>query len=236
MAYIYDYYLVYKFILALLNYNERYYTLSIGCGAMIDKIGFKYAACEIGSSNAMYIGADKASWNNEQISNFYKGIFIKSDIGNVKRNRFLSKIGIIFFPRSLSEVQYSSLTKFINRLHADNFHDHICIASVPVSMEQDKFAKEEKKLLCFTKAVSKKFKFSFSAVPDNKIFTSKKPFYDQCYKNNFKYPTEIRNWILKMEHYCIESCKNKEEKCKFIWKDPAHGLPSYNPMIYQLTK
>lgn len=234
-SYTFDYFLVYKFILDLLDHSERYYTLSIGCGGMLDKISLKYALCETDSHETMYIGIDKTNWNNEQILNFYKGIFINSDIGNVKRNRFISKIGIILFPRSLSEIQQSSLKKFIDRLHRDNFHNHICIASVPVSNGTNKLAEENKKLFWFTKEMAKKFKFNSSNALSNNIFTSK-DFYDKHYKNSFKYPEEIKNWILEMSKYCIEPCTNKKEECSYIWKSPNTGLPPYDPIIYKLTK
>lgn len=81
--------------------------LSIGCGAMLDFIGFIYALREINPhSTWAYHGIDIVDWECKEISNVSSANikFTCKGIGNISTEELNNHYDIIIFPKSISDI------------------------------------------------------------------------------------------------------------------------------------
>lgn len=94
--------------------------LSIGCGAMLDFIGFIYALREINPhSTWAYHGIDIVDWECKEISNVSSANikFTCKGIGNISTEELNNHYDIIIFPKSISDIPPTEINTFISSLH-----------------------------------------------------------------------------------------------------------------------
>lgn len=93
--------------------------LSIGCGAMLDFIGFIYALREINPHSTLaYHGIDIVDWECKEISNVSNANikFTCKGIGDISLEDFNNHYDIIIFPKSISDIPLNELNTFISSI------------------------------------------------------------------------------------------------------------------------
>lgn len=93
--------------------------LSIGCGAMLDFIGFIYALRKINSHLTWaYHGIDIVDWECKEISNASNANikFTCKGIGDISTEELNNHYDIIIFPKSISDIPSEEINAFISSL------------------------------------------------------------------------------------------------------------------------
>ena len=131
IPYCIEYREIYRSILRPINFINNISILSIGCGAMLDFIGFNYANTVITPSplphqnqlsyiinNPHYHGIDIIDWKSSREYGFSASkVFLTcDDIKNITPDVNTRPYNIIIFPKSISDIPLESIEYFINTL------------------------------------------------------------------------------------------------------------------------
>lgn len=120
-AYLIEYYEIYRRLLTSdwLQDSPRLSVLSIGCGAMLDLVGLKYAlrACK-NSAEPVYRGVDLVDWKCDDTKVIQNQRLLICDIGafSPQPEENAAPYSVLFFPKSISEIPQDSLDAFVDAL------------------------------------------------------------------------------------------------------------------------
>lgn len=131
-AYMTEYYLAFKNIFEKNWFipDNRIVTLSIGCGAMFDLVGFEYARRnteQFVATPYTYYGIDLVDWNCNETKTIPGITLFERGIDNFNHNDCDYKYDIIIFPKSISDIPKESLFKFAHSITDKTISNKLCI-------------------------------------------------------------------------------------------------------------
>lgn len=178
--------------------------LSVGCGTCLDKASAFFAMkkySEFKDKELIYYGVDIARWDVDVFDEVETN-FIHKGIQDVESADIESYIDIIFFPKSLSEIEECWLTSFLENIDQDDFEDKICIVASNRNSTADCY-----KSKVFTEKFCKKFKFE--CIKEIEI------------QKNYKTHESSRNIWSVFEHfsfpqYAINAGSNPKNLCSLV--------------------
>lgn len=142
VPYCVEYREIYRNILQDISTDHNISILSIGCGAMLDLIGFYYANSVNDISplsrqihilytihNTYYHGIDITDWKTSQeySLNSNKVIFTCNDIKDITPDGNTKPYNIIIFPKSISDIPLESIENFIRALPGNKLSSRLCL-------------------------------------------------------------------------------------------------------------
>lgn len=242
-AYIIEYYLAYQQIFETNKVvpEQSITTLSIGCGAMLDLIGFDFARRQVDGYNALtprYYGVDLVDWQChdtkiiENIKFFNCGI---EDLSPADDLRY--RLDILFFPKSASEIPYSSLDAFVEKLDADDLEKKICI----VNSRRGSSTTDGNKVGKFCDNIAKKCGYRIVTQGEGvNVLNDPEEYLSAFCPGNYWYERNTGHWLNELVNiYCAHTdCDNdkKELCCKTINRWPTLKVKHISPEIYHLEK
>ena len=130
IPYCIEYREIYRKILQspLFKNKERISVLSVGCGAMLDMVGLKYAACTSSCSVPWcYHGVDLVNWQCAEITSLLGDgcCFSHANICNINFDN--CEYDVIIFPKSISDISDEDLKKFVDALCHANLSKDIAL-------------------------------------------------------------------------------------------------------------
>lgn len=237
-SYTIEYYNIYKYIFN--NFipinSDTIRVLSIGCGAMLDLVGFYYALQEqkrLNKCTPYYYGVDLVDWECEATKLIYNVKFIKLGIENID---FvfddIMPIDIIFFPKSISEISGDNLNSFVKKTSEYNLRNEIYI----VNSRRRLSTSDSDKVYNLALNIKQQFgyykqdKYILSA-PDDITYWE-----DLC-PGNYKFDWEIKRILPNLTNtYCNALCSEKYVCSKTIDKWPSLKTDNIRPEVYCLEK
>ena len=210
--------------------------LSVGCGTCLDKASAfcamkKYA--QFKDKELVYYGVDIARWNVDVFDDVETS-FIHKGIQNVGSADIETLVDIVFFPKSLSEIEEYWLTGFLDNMDEDDFEDKICI----VASNRNSLADNAKASNFIVKFCDK---FDFHTT--NTISVQKNYKTDREYSNiwsifeHFSYPQHAIDAGSNPKSLCIfeETCK--ESRCEeYLNWHVTLNTNLFNTIVYCLER
>lgn len=210
--------------------------LSIGCGAMLDLVGFYYALREqkgLNKCTPYYYGVDLVDWQCEATKLIDNVKFIRGGIENID---FvfddIMSIDIIFFPKSISEISKNSLNSFVNNMSGYSLNNKIYIINSRRGISTSDSDRASNLVLNIEQQLGyrKQNKYTLSAPDDIKYWK------DLC-PGNYDIDREIKILLPNLTNtYCNALCSDKDICSKTIDKWPSLKTDNIHPEVYCLEK
>lgn len=206
--------------------------LSVGCGACLDKEPIfhtmqKYD--DFKEEKLIYYGNDINMWGVD-VFNTVNTTFIHKPFKDISEDDIIDNIDIIFFPKSLPEIDESELSTFVNNIK-DIFWNKLCVIASNRKSDSD-FSKAEK----FVTDLCKKFCFQ-------KTKTIIKPDYKEGTENiweifdNFQIPQAIIDKAKNPRPLCSRHLICDDDSCEDnMTRFPALKTSLFNTTIYCLER
>lgn len=235
-AYITEYFLAYERIFSSdhLSAGDSVCTLSLGCGAMLDLVGFEYARQQSENfcgSRPIYYGVDIIVWDCSEtkiIDDFYESY---DGIENFDSNNSI-KYDIICFPKSISDIGEARILDFAESLTSCDVSDRICIIVSKRGNSIDDANNAEN----FVEILCKNIGFSFK----KEIFNvDEDEYFENILENSFLFNNQIGWNIRSLGQRCAfcDCEENLQSECEqIIGKWPMRKAFNVHPEIYYLEK
>ncbi len=210
--------------------------LSIGCGTCLDKASAFFAMeqyLEFKSKELIYYGVDIARWDVDVFDEVETN-FIHKGIQDVESADINSLIDIIFFPKSLSEIEECWLDDFLENMTEDDFEDRISIVASNRNSLTD-----NTKASNFVTKFCEKFDFNL----ENSIRIQKNYKTEREYSNiwsvfeHFSYPQRAIDAGSNPKSLCILEKKCNESSCEErLNRSVTLNTTLFNTVVYCLEK
>lgn len=237
-AYISEYYLVFKHIFAkkfLMN-GACVSVLSLGCGALLDLIGFEYArraTKQFRSATPYYYGIDIVDWR------FDINIIDNIDIcfGGIARcPHDQNKYDIIIFPKSISDLNESELIVFARSIQSRCLYEKICI----INAKRNNAEYDTRLVQRFCSEICNSHGYRIEDYTC-RIWNrgNEDIYFSHILKNGYEYPDCIIKYLKNIRSNCIAPrCLPLEnDECKTILdRYPILKAKNACPEIYYLVK
>lgn len=239
-AYMTEYYLAFKQIFDsnLLTANSHITTLSLGCGAMLDLVGF-YSSIEESrnykNASPIYLGIDIVDWNCDETRNINNASLYTCGIENFNSDQCEFPYDIIIFPKSISDIPENCLTNFANNISCSKLSNNICI----INSKRDGADIDAFRAVNFCNILVKRCGYNINIIEQNINTIDCETKIENLIDNKFEFNDEI-GWFLKefgeKRLYC--KCPEEDQQhCKDVlgkWPIRTKKFISYT--IYHLEK
>lgn len=226
-AYAFEYYIMYKKVLSIMDNINHILVTSVGCGSMIDYWALIHALEMIKADNSIvrYEGIDEIDWNYKipqrekdevyNITGNAKDYFIHND-------KFVSDV--YFFPKSISEFSDDEI-----KVIADSFSSKeivkekffVCISLREDQGSMDRDMQKTKQIIDAIERNGYKTNCSY-----NQYTYFKKNDGIKAYDSHFDYPSDALEYIknlntkclnyLTFEANCKSDCENYLDRCPIL--------------------
>lgn len=237
-AYVTEYFLCYYRIFSteFLLDRPRICTLSIGCGAMLDLVGFEYARrywAHVYSGKPVYCGIDVVDWRCEDtklidnIKSFYEGL------ENFSASDFRYPFSIICFPKSLSDIPSESIMDFADSLTEDDVEDKFCIivSKRRGSTTDSRLGRD------FVEILADNLSYTYTQEDRTQILRSDSEYFEHHLDTPFIFDNNIHGFMEELGEQCGHCECEESEDCKnTIGKKAMRKVEHIYPEIYYLEK
>lgn len=235
-AYITEYYLAYQRIFCqnFLQQDGDITVLSVGCGAMLDLVGFGYAHAQSQNYHEMctyYYGVDILDWEcaatriQEEVESHYDGLgqFNISDCDH--------RIKIISFPKSISDIPYKDLINFANSIQDNDIMDKICVINSKRRNSYD----DTNLATSFCDRIASRLGYTVRHEEFN--ISDTEVCFENLLHNKFIFDDAIIHHIRNICMRCIfGNCERYSSCCDIIQRYPMRYARNIKPEIYYLEK
>ena len=235
-AYITEYYLAYQRIFSqnFLQQARSMTVLSVGCGAMLDLVGFYYAHAQSQDYHDMrtrYYGVDILDWEcattriTEEVETHYDGLgqFNVSDCGY--------RIQIISFPKSISDIPGQDLINFANSIQDNDIMDQICVINSKRGNSRD----DTIRAVSFCSTIAKRLGYTVRSEEFNISDTEVR--FESLLPTEFVFCNDIIQHIQNLCIGCIfDNCIEYDNCSSIIQRYPMRYARNIKPEIYYLEK
>lgn len=236
-AYIVEYYLAFKQIFDsnLLTANSHITTLSLGCGAMLDLVGFNASMANYKNVSPIYFGIDIVDWNCNETKNINNASLYTCGIENFNNDLCNFPYDIIIFPKSISDIPEIHLTNFANSISCSKLSNNICI----INSKRDKVDIDEFRAKNFCNMLAERCGYDIDTIEQNINNIDGGTKIENLIGNGFKFNDDI-GWFLKKFGEERLNCKcpeDDQQHCKDVlekWPIRTKKFISYT--IYHLEK
>ena len=238
-AYIIEYYIVFNkfFNDDKINNLSSISLLSLGCGGMLDLVGFNYARInneKYKTSTPYYYGVDLIDWNCKNTKIIENTKFFNCNIDEFDINSVDDPIDIIIFPKSISEISNDCIDKFVNNISCDKLSKKLCI----INSRRGSSVTDANKAEYFSSCIKEKCNYSsgdyiyFDIDKDNEVYLGELV--------NCGFREDVKQWMINLTtRYCLfgECTHEQVQECsKVIDKWPLLKARNISPQIYYLEK
>ena len=244
--YISEYYLIFKHIFEqeFLLPGGDISVLSIGCGAMLDLVGFEYArrdTQQFQNATPHYYGIDISDWkcDSTKIINslgFYKGCVSTFDLRTLG-----TSFDIIIFPKVMSDIGLERIFNFSKNIINDNLYKKSCI--INSRRGESNTDSELAALVCGMVMYNTGCGCIKDSVPMQKAQATQ--YIEKLLPKPFSFDDNVGSFIRKLPGHCEhKSCAHnddmraKENCSEIIGRWPMRYAKACNisPEIYYLEK
>ena len=196
-AYFTEYYCLYQNTLPCLETDPK--ILSIGCGCGVDGAALYFASPSL---NFQYIGYDIVDWELN-VKNFLPSLpNIDIRLDNITTTCFPIS-NVLMFPKSLSDIECSTFSSFVNNLSADFFEKKLIILS-SIMAEGSGYDVARMRIIV-TKMESFGYKLTKGSVEPIPL----QPSQACCLHIGATFPDEIKDFIGNLR----DQCKSYNDEC-----------------------
>lgn len=241
-AYIIEYFLAYKYIFGSgkITPQNNIAVLSIGCGAMLDLIGFEFArryTLGFESSIPHYYGVDLIDWQCPEAKIIDSSVFLNKGIEHVLPASDLPyRLDILFFPKSVSEIPQECLNSFIDSLDGNDLNSRVCI----VNSRRGSSKTDRIKVTAFSKAIARKCGYKIVTQEYINFSGDSERYLSTFCPGSYEYDKDLGSWLNQLVNkYCAcARCEDemKQQCCGIINRWPTLKAKNVSPEIYYLEK
>lgn len=237
-AYISEYFLCYKRIFSkgFLLENENVSALSVGCGAMLDLVGFETArknSQQFFASTPFYYGVDIVDWNCGDTAIIGNIVFSPRGIENFEVSNCRQPLDVICFPKSLSDIPIRSILDFASSLNKDNVQNRFCV----IVSKRGESISDSDAIRQFVDTLARKLNFHVTKEEREAILTSESDYFEDHLATPFEFDTQIVARLQGLvDRRCAPACAAKAQCKEIIGKWPMRKVTNIHPEIYYLEK
>ena len=214
LGYFCEYYLIYSDIMDLNFLKNDYNILSIGCGCGIDFWGLKMAKqMEETNVSINYTGIDIVEWLYRDSCGENNVSFINKDIQelySLDKNNY----NIIIFPKSIGEFDERTFVNLKESIEHTNFTQNKLV--LISSLRNSKSDSDIDRMVEIVNVFEDKHKYKSQNNPNRYTYIEKKgngyPYRLYDIIDDFIYPIEINNYMIKLYSEC-QGYKENNNKC-----------------------
>ena len=214
-GYAFEYADMYNKLMKVSDIYNKISVLSVGCGNGIDLWSLQYALSRINRDISIeYYGIDAIDWVNKIEGREYDSInYHICDIADINKNiNYIKKFDVIFFPKSISELDTSDLKAIVD--FVDQKTNNIYVLSSYRASEY-RLNEDVDKYTFFCKAlIHKGFKIFFGELDNYYIFNNNVGLI--AYDDNFEYPQKALDYVTNLHKKCLsydDECQECVEHC-----------------------
>ena len=250
-AYCIEYYAVFKRILELGWFEKERIIkiLSLGCGAMLDAVGLKYALDAASATyDVAYFGIDRVDWRCQETRILPNQQCIITDMGSC---RYPDSLNLLIFPKSLSELNDDVLKNL-----ADALAGHLEKTTAILLSKRGQSSEDRSRCKAFVDIICRQNGFQLSEyVTDIFSFKNSPKRFSRTLYETEDNPLEkllsvvdrSMNELAERTQQCSDRCHENRQEChnkigrlamRNIISQSQSGLPSLNaePELYLLRK